>query len=160
MNKFFVIFVLFAVSTVYSSEDYYSSDKLSGFKNCPGNYSVKFTSFSYSPSPIVKEGMLSMDISGETEVAIGEGASIIGTAYYNGYPINSYPEDFCEGWVRKSGSECPILPGKFSCGTTIFVYHGQVKNVVLSFDMTIIIVNNDSEVEACMEGVVSAIQYD
>ncbi|CAG8750560.1 25182_t:CDS:2, partial [Cetraspora pellucida] len=112
------------------------------------------------PNPIVKGGMLSINISGETEIAIGEGASIIGTAFYNGYPINSYPEDFCEGWVRKSGGECPILPGKFSCGTTMFVHHGQETNVVLHFDMTIIIVNNDSEVVACMEGVVASVQYD
>ncbi|CAB4488628.1 hypothetical protein RhiirA5_497831 [Rhizophagus irregularis] len=151
MNNLFVIFLIFV--TLASSTPIRRQDTLSGFKPCKGNFPNEFTTYIYTPNPIIIGQETTVHIAGKATVTIENGALFKVIGFYENKQIFHYDINFCEAIVEPSGFKCPVKDNfdfttKFSPDSD----SSDPKNTIEENDIKIIVTNPDGKDLLCMEG--------
>jgi hypothetical protein len=133
----FLIFASFATSTPLKRQD-----QLSGFKQCQGTFPNSITALSYSPNPVVIGQNVTVNMVGTATEIIKQGTTLVYTGYSKDEPTKQefqHQLDYCETFVKQSGSECPVKEGdyNFSASWLIEKHPGQPQNVVIEYGFNI-----------------------
>ncbi|CAB4444063.1 unnamed protein product [Rhizophagus irregularis] len=134
-----LIFVSFATSTPTPLK---RQDQLNGFTQCKGSFANSITVLSYTPNPIVTGQNITVHLAGTATEIIKQGTTIVYTVYFKDEPTKEafqHKQDFCEVFVKQSGSECPVKKGDYSFTASWLVekHPDEPKNLVVEYNFNI-----------------------
>lgn len=133
----FLIFASFATSTPLKRQD-----QLSGFTQCQGTFPNSITVLSYTPNPVVVGQNVTVHLAGKATEIIKQGTTLVHTGYFKDEPTKQafqHSQDFCETFVKQSGSECPVKEGDYSFTASWLIekHPDEPKNLVVEYGFNI-----------------------
>ncbi|PKC10849.1 hypothetical protein RhiirA5_498118 [Rhizophagus irregularis] len=138
-------------------EVFMSEDQLNGFTQCKGSFANSITLLSYTPNPVVTGQNVTSHLAGTATEIIKQGATIVYTAYFKDEPTKEafqHKQDFCEVYVKQSGSECPVKKGDYSFTASWLVekHPDEPKNLVVEYYFNISVFDSDGKSLSCING--------
>ncbi|PKY48719.1 hypothetical protein RhiirA4_445498 [Rhizophagus irregularis] len=146
-----LIFVSFATSNPTPLKR-----QLNGFTQCKGGFANSITALSYTPNPVVTGQNITVHLAGTATEIIKQGTTIVYTVYFKDEPTKEafqHKQDFCEVFVKQSGSECPVKKGDYSFTASWFIekHPDEPKNVV-EYNFNISVFDSDGKILSCVNG--------
>ncbi|RGB27184.1 hypothetical protein C1646_799355 [Rhizophagus diaphanus] len=147
-----LILVSFATSTPLKRQD-----QLDGFTQCKGSFANSITALSYTPNPVVTGQNVTVHLAGTATEIIKQGTTLVYTAYFKDEPTKEafhHIQDFCEVYVKQSGSECPVNKGDYSFTASWLIekHPDEPKNLVIEYSFNISVFDSDGKILSCMNG--------
>ncbi|PKY13906.1 hypothetical protein RhiirB3_425813 [Rhizophagus irregularis] len=158
MNRTSIFIILIFVSFATSNPTPLKrQDQLNGFTQCKGSFANSITLLSYTPNPVVTGQNVTSHLAGTATEIIKQGATIVYTAYFKDEPTKEafqHKQDFCEVYVKQSGSECPVKKGDYSFTASWLVekHPDEPKNLVVEYYFNISVFDSDGKSLSCING--------